>query len=294
MPIQSRKLVLEFTKMSGTGNDFIVVDNRFYNYSGQELSEMAKKLCQRRISVGADGLLGLGNPVTEGAKYRMSYYNADGSLGTMCGNGARCLARFAHEAGIEGVRGDDSGGNKSTRTYLFDSDAGLYTAVVDEASTKVRLYVPKPSRFTADIQLDASFSTSPLAYHFIWTGTEHLVLHVDDASSLDLVKVGPMLRYDARLLPKGANINFAEVLSDGALRVRTYEKGVEAETLACGTGSIACAIVSTLVGKISKSPVMVSMPGGNLEVGWEGEAQDPENVYLEGTVDIIYRATAEI
>lgn len=290
---QSRKLVLEFTKMSGTGNDFIVIDNRFYNYSDRELSEMAKKLCQRRLSVGADGLLGLGNPITEGAQYRMSYYNADGSLGTMCGNGARCLARFAHGAGIEGL-GIATGDHERSRTYLFDSDAGLYTAVVSGTSSRVRLYVPKPKQFTADIQLDASLSTNPWTYHFIWTGTEHLILHVDDVASLDLAKVGPMLRYDAKLLPKGANINFAEVLSDGALRVRTYEKGVEAETLACGTGSIACAIVSTLVGKMSKSPVTVSMPGGDLEVGWEGEAQDPESVYLEGTVEIIYRATTEI
>ncbi|MDA1029590.1 MAG: diaminopimelate epimerase [Bacteroidetes bacterium] len=294
MPIQSRKLVLEFTKMSGTGNDFIVVDNRFYNYSDQELSEMAKKLCQRRLSVGADGLLGLGNPITEGAKYRMSYYNADGSLGTMCGNGARCLARFAHDAGIEGARSIESGAHGNSHTYLFDSDAGLYTAVVDSKTTRVRLYVPKPQRFTADIQLDASLSANPLTYHFMWTGTEHLVLHVEDVQSLDLAKVGPMLRYDAKLMPKGANINFAEVLSDGTLRVRTYEKGVEAETLACGTGSIACAIVSTMVGKLSKSPVTVRMPGGDLEVGWEGEAEDPERVYLEGTVEIVYRATTEI
>ncbi|MBT4603048.1 MAG: diaminopimelate epimerase, partial [Bacteroidetes Order II. Incertae sedis bacterium] len=100
MSIQSRKLIVEFTKMSGAGNDFIVIDNRFYNFSRDELSEMAKNLCRRRISLGADGILALCNPDTEGASFRMMYYNADGSLGTMCGNGARCLARFAREAGL--------------------------------------------------------------------------------------------------------------------------------------------------------------------------------------------------
>ncbi len=345
MLIQSRKLVLEFTKMSGTGNDFIVIDNRFYHFSGAELSQMAKKLCQRRLGVGADGLLALGNPISQGAIYRMSYYNADGSLGTMCGNGARCLAKYAQDAGLKGEppgllpeevhgvatgrsspmvdphkeaskmaestakqdqrarqRMDNEGGlipeiplKSHDQSFVFDSDAGLYSAVVYADSSRVRLYVPKPQKFKSDIKLEASSAPNPWIYHSIWTGTEHVVLYVDDVQSIDVSNVGSALRFDAGLKPVGANINFVEVLTDGSLRVRTFEKGVEAETLACGTGSIACAIVSSLVGAIpAAAPVTIHMSGGDLEVGWGGHASDPDAVYLEGSVDTIYRASTEI
>ncbi|HEX7070377.1 MAG TPA: diaminopimelate epimerase, partial [Rhodothermales bacterium] len=128
-----RKLVLEFTKMNGAGNDFIVVDNRFYHFSDQELSDLARKLCPRRFAVGADGVLAFSHPREKEHDYRMIYYNADGSRGTMCGNGARCLARFAHDAGM--VRDE----------LRFESDAGVYRAIVDGGSDdSVRLFVQPP------------------------------------------------------------------------------------------------------------------------------------------------------
>jgi len=282
MLIQPRKLVLEFTKMSGTGNDFIVIDNRFYHFSPQELSGMAKKLCPRRLGAGADGLLALGNATTDGADYRMSYYNADGSLGTMCGNGARCLARYARDAGIV------------SEPLLFDSDAGLYKASVGEDRSIVRLFVPSPKHFSANFRLKLGSVRDSLATHYIWTGTEHLVVQVQDVASLDVDTEGRKLRNDDALQPHGANINFSEVLSDGSLSVRTFEKGVEEETLACGTGSIACALVSRMTDATAASPVVVRMPGGDLTVGWEGSALSPEKVFLEGEVEVLYRATTEI
>ena len=134
-----RKLVLEFTKMSGNGNDFIVIDNRFYNFSAEELSGLARRFCARRTGIGADGILAYMLPDDAQHQYRMKYYNADGSLGTMCGNGARCLARFARKAGVV------------EETMQFESDAGIYKAAAgpDEADP-VRIYVqpPKTSRST--------------------------------------------------------------------------------------------------------------------------------------------------
>ena len=302
--------MLEFTKMSGTGNDFIVIDNRFYHFSGEELSQMAKKLCPRRLGAGADGLLALGNPISKGSIFRMSYYNADGSLGSMCGNGARCLARYAHDAGLLGeviaheITSSvnlESGANEQLepnklrdQSYLFDSDAGMYSAVVRGNSAMVRLYVPAPQNFRRDVIVDYTDPSKAWKYHFIWTGTEHLVVQVEDVASVDVASIGNRLRFDTSLAPAGANVNFVQVQLDGSLKARTFEKGVESETFACGTGSIACALVSNLTGAIGLSPVVIHMAGGDLIVGWEGSAQAPHKLYLEGRVEVIYRATTEI
>ena len=282
MLIQPRKLVLEFTKMSGTGNDFIVIDNRFYHFSADELSQMALNRGKRMVGVGADGLLALWNPVSEGASYRMSYYNADGSLVTMCGNGARCLARYARDAGIE------------ADPLMFDSDAGLYRATIGENRSVVRLYVPQPERFKSGLLLDCADTFEATSTDFIWTGTEHLVVQVSDALAVDVPQLGKHIRFDPALQPAGANVNFVHRNEDDSLTVRTFEKGVEEETLACGTGSIASAIVSHRLGRTESNPTCIHMPGGDLYVGWEGAVDNPINLYLEGEVTVVYRATTEI
>jgi len=270
---QPRKFVLEFTKMSGAGNDFIVIDNRFYRFTADELSGFALRWCARRTGVGADGLLALCLPESEDAHYRMAYYNADGSLGTMCGNGARCLARFAVDAGIEGD------------PLLFDSDAGLYRASVQDDS--VRLFVPPPERYSASVDLQST-SERPAT---IWTGTEHAVVFVDDVDSTDVSGIGNAIRSDVALAPAGANVNFVQVVSEDTLRVRTFEKGVEAETLACGTGSIASSIVAARTRALGHSRFEVHMPGGVLHVGFNGSAEAPTDLYLEGPAEEIYRGT---
>lgn len=283
MSIQPRKLVLEFTKMSGTGNDFIVVDNRFYHFSAEELSQMASSFCPRRTGIGADGLLALGKALSEEAHYRMTYYNADGTLGTMCGNGARCLARFAREAGID------------ANPLLFDSDAGLYRAQAGRDVNNIRLFVPEPRDFEENISIDTKLPDGSFGEaHFLWTGTEHLVVPVKDVDSIDVSSCGASLRSDPRLGKKGANINFVQRLNNSELKVRTFEKGVEAETLACGTGSIAAVIVSHLTGVCTSVPVSVHMRGGILRVGFEGESNRPVALYLEGGADVVYRGTIEI
>ena len=284
-----RKLVLEFTKMNGTGNDFIVLDNRFYHFSAQELSSLARRFCPRRTGIGADGLLALQIPEDDAHDYRMKYYNADGSLGTMCGNGARCLARFARFAGLMGSR------------LQFESDAGVYAAELAlDPSTAVRLYVQPPQRLQLDIELNASKPAGMGPVHFIWTGTEHVVCFVEDVDAAPVGEWGPLLRNDEALKPAGANANFVQVVEAGSkdspatLRVRTFEKGVEAETLACGTGAMASAVIANAVGKTDAPAATIHMPGGVLGVGFRREGDEVADLYLEGEVETVYRGTVEV
>ncbi len=281
-----RKLVLEFTKMSGNGNDFIVIDNRFYNFSAEELSDLARRFCPRRTGIGADGILAFMLPDAPEHQYRMKYFNADGSLGTMCGNGARCLARFARSAGVDAAQ------------MRFESDAGVYTAEAPaDDDAPVRIYVKPPQDLTRD-KLAHPQLDEPA--HYIWTGTEHLVTFTDALAEAPVVRLGEALRHAPELAPAGANINFVSVMQRGTantpaeLHVRTYEKGVEDETLACGTGAMASAVIAKKTQLIDASTVAVHMAGGILGVGFEDTGETVENLYLEGPVQTIYRGTTEV
>lgn len=283
-----RKLVVEFAKMNGAGNDFIVLDNRFYNFTDAELSDLAARLCPRRTGIGADGLLAFARPEDPAAHdYRMRYVNADGSPATMCGNGARCLARFARSAGLE------------KRDLTFESDAGVYRAAVEaDPDAPVRLYVPPPRDFEEQLELssDAARRAGPVSY--IWTGTEHTVRFVDDAAAVDLAADGRAVRQDAAVQPAGANFNAVQVLGasgdEATLRVRTYEKGVEGETPACGTGALAAAVAAHLTGRVAAERVAVQMPGGTLRVGFRVEGGTVTDLYLEGPVAQTFRGTVEV
>ena len=293
-----RRLVLEFTKMNGAGNDFVVLDNRFYFFSDDELSAMARRLCARHTGVGADGLLALAVPPDEAYHFRMRYFNADGSLGTMCGNGARCLARFARNAGI------------MPEPLLFASDAGpVQASVPDPASSAgqavqdapVRLFVEPPRHFRPEEAMQSETARQGGPVHYLWTGTEHAVCFVPDVQAAPVAEWGPAIRHDAALAPAGANADFAEVVQPGdtdgtraQLRVRTFEKGVEAETQACGTGAIAAAITSRLLGHTVSDVVDVQMPGGQLTVGFRIEGEEAVDVFLEGPAEVVFRGTVEV
>ncbi len=289
-----RPLIVPFTKMDGAGNDFIVLDNRWLRFSENELAELARLFCPRRAGVGADGLLALDAPAGAGAEFRMRYRNADGSLGTMCGNGARCLARFAHRAGIAGTRGD--GGTELS----FESDAGLYAAwVPDEADDPVIVFIPQ-ARAYAPVALAAVNERRPVCS--IWTGTEHAVLFVDDTDAEDVTGLGSRIRHDAALAPAGANVDFVQVVEAGSggvparVRARTFEKGVEEETLACGTGAVASALAARLAGRIDADRVEVEMPGGTLTVGFRlggPAAEDGVAITLEGPARFVFEGTLE-
>jgi diaminopimelate epimerase len=274
----SPSLVVEFAKMHGAGNDFIVVDNRWYRFSTDELSDLAATWCPRRFGVGADGLLALDPAEDDGVDYRMRYVNADGSWAAMCGNGARCLARFALQAGFEGPE------------VAFEADAGRYHAAeAPEAPQQIRLYVPPPGPMTLDVPVEATLSG---AVHFVNTGTEHLVAFVPDVEQVPVETWGPPLRNDPSVQPEGANVNFVEVTGDDSLRVRTYEKGVEAETLACGTGVLAAAVVARATGRVSLAPVTVHAQGGTLTVGRTATSRGEEQ-YLQGPVVRVYRGSLQ-
>jgi diaminopimelate epimerase len=278
-----RRLVVEFTKMQGAGNDFLVIDNRFYRFSREELSSLAEQWCPRRFGVGADGLLAL--DAADAADYRMRYVNADGSPATMCGNGARCLARYAVAAGLGGPE------------VAFETDAGRYHGYVpDSPDAPVRLYVPSPRHFRRAIELRAPLPGPLEAVHYVWTGTEHLVAFVDALEAADVATWGRHLRTDARVQPEGANANFVRVEHDAEdrprLRLRTYEKGVEGETLACGTGVLAAATVAWELGCVEADPVRVHAAGGTFRVGHEPTERGTE-LFLEGPAESVFRGSFE-
>jgi diaminopimelate epimerase len=274
----SPSLVVEFTKMHGAGNDFIVLDNRWYRFSAEELAELAERWCPRRFGVGADGLLALDPVEDDEVDYRMRYVNADGSWAAMCGNGARCLARFALAADFDGPE------------LAFETDAGrYYAAEVEDEQDRIRLYVPPSTRLELDVPVQ---STTPEPVHFIHTGTEHLVTFVSDLDSVPVAEWASPLRNDPRVQPEGANVNFVEIAEDGSLRMRTYEKGVEAETLACGTGVLAAAAVAEATGRVSEDPITVHTQGGTLSVGTAATSRGEER-YLEGPVVTVFRGSLE-
>lgn len=283
----TRPLVVEFTKMHGAGNDFVVVDNRFFHFSDEELSTMAKWWCPRRTGIGADGLLALAPAEDDAHDYRMRYFNADGSRARMCGNGARCLARFARESGV------------GQEELTFESDAGVYRArVPDERGASVRLYVPPPEDFASPVEFEQEHSEIPSPVHYVWTGTEHTVVFVDDVAAVPVETWGRAIRRDAALEPAGANANFVQVISEGdstpALRVRTYEKGVEAETQACGTGALAAAVVARLLDRVEAPVIPVHMPGGTLRIGLQVNGDAVTKLYLEGPAVKVFRGTVDV
>jgi len=271
-----RALIVEFTKMSGAGNDFIMIDNRFYNFSVFELSTLAQQVCSRRIGIGADGILALAS--SESADYRMIYINADGSEGTMCGNGARCLARFAYDRGI------------SKRSVLMQTASKNCEAFIPECG-QVRIYLDLPQQYTHPFELEADMLDQFSSIHYVWPGTEHLVCFTKNIHNFPVEYWGPILRKDRKLGPEGANVNFVEVdksRQEDRLIVRTYEKGVEDETLACGTGAIASVYSARKSEIITEDLCHVQMQGGMLTVGLE-----KQRVFLEGPVSYVYRGSFE-
>jgi diaminopimelate epimerase len=259
---------LAFARMHGCGNDFIVIDDRANRWHAQRHA-LAHALCDRRKGLGGDGLL-LINSDGE-VDFAMSYTNASGLEGEMCGNGARCIVKRAHDLGIIG---------KHTR---FRTDAGLMGADLD--GDTIRLAMTTPSAAELDLALDAAGTRWP--GHGIDTGVPHLVIFTDEIETLDLARIGPPLRYHPHF-PRGVNPNFARRLGPNRYRMRTYERGVEAETLACGTGSVAIALIAALRGEASSPVIVVPTGGGELRIDFtprdDGHFSD---VYLTGPAETI-------
>jgi diaminopimelate epimerase len=268
--------MLHFTKMNGAGNDFVMVDNRglTLNLSNPQIS----KLCDRHRGVGADGLLAV-EPAQGDADVRMRYYNADGGEVEMCGNGARCFARFVNRL---------SGG--SLQSLRFETPAGIISASYE--GENVRLGMSAPHGLALSTKLDVA--GDQLDVHFINTGVPHAVVFVDDLESVPVVKWGAALRYHDHFKPRGTNANFAKVVAPGKIAIRTYERGVEDETLACGTGMVACALIHHLLHGGS-SPVSVDVRGGDtLMVSFVANGNDFTQVTLTGPADFTFEGHCQV
>jgi len=269
-------MALAFWKMSGAGNDFVCLDNRKGKLRLNRKRIAA--LCHRQFGVGADGLLVLENS-RNGADYRMRYYNADGGEAEMCGNGARCFARFAQKVTK----------NKKKQVVL-QTAAGPVGAEYFGDEVRVELTPP------AGLQLGREVATSRglLQVHSVNTGVPHAVLFVEDVETFDIVAIGRELRYHNAFAPKGTNVNFVQPLSSKRLRVRTYERGVEGETLACGTGVAASALIAHKVLGI-ESPVEIKVQGGDV-LGVYFETQDGgfTGVKLRGPADFVFEGEIDV
>jgi len=258
--------------MNGAGNDFVVADNR----SGQfrpEPSAVAR-ICDRRFGVGADGLL-LVEPSTA-ADFFMRYYNADGSEAEMCGNGARCIARFYSER---------CGPAKCE--VRFETRAGLIEATVNGDCVRLTMSEPHDLRVRQSIRLNGGSRE----YHFINTGVPHAVFFTDDADHEMVQDSGAEVRYHRDFAPQGTNVDWVQRLGGNAIRVRTYERGVEAETLACGTGVVASAIIANLVHSVPL-PVKITVQSGRiLEVNFSRSGQSLCDVTLSGPAEYAFAGT---
>jgi len=262
-------------KMSGTGNDFLMIDNRENLLKEGEAAELAKSACPRRISAGADGVILVEKSAKDGHDFRMRIFNADGSEAEMCGNGSRCIAVFARQLGA------------AKETQRIETLAGTLNATVAKDGLSAKVQLSQPSALELRKGVDVLGKPSDL--FFINTGVPHAVEFVDDVSKVDVSKAGACIRYHDAFKPKGTNANFAQLMGNNTIKVRTYERGVEDETFACGTGSTAAAIAAGFVHGYN-SPVKVLTAGGStLTIHFEKKGDGVGAPFLEGSVDTIYK-----
>lgn len=270
-------LPIPFWKMSGAGNDFLVIDHRKPLIPKELMAEFARRVCRRKFSVGADGLF-LIEP-SDKVDFKWRFFNADGSEAEMCGNGARCVARFAYMHGIAAAR------------MQFETLAGIIDATVADTQVTIRMTSPHSFRFDRQVEVGGQL----LMVHSVDTGVPHAVIFVDDIQATDVVGLGRQLRHHPVFAPAGTNVNFVGRSGDN-LAIRTYERGVEDETMACGTGVVAGALIAAAKGMADSPVAMVTSGGIALTVqftGNKGEAVD--QVLLKGPAHLIYKGelTAE-
>ena len=259
---------LNFTKMVGAGNDFIILDNglKVQGLRLKGLDALARRLCDRKTGIGADGVLVLEK--SKIADFRMRIFNADGSEAEMCGNGLRCAVLFT--------------GKKKTNV---ETKAGLYDGEIT-AKNRVKIRMENPKDLRQDFSIKVNFRD--LKINYINTGVPHVVIFVEGLGKINVNEIGRAIRYHEEFAPKGANVNFVEIVDDNNINIRTYERGVEGETLACGTGSVAAAIISRVKGKGLRVKVNVHTQGGVLKVEFAKSGNKVKNVCLDGEAKIVF------
>lgn len=264
---------ITFYKMSGSGNDFIIIDNREQVVPENDLAGFVARVCERKLAVGADGLILVEN--TNGADFKWRFFNSDGSVAEMCGNGARCVARFAFLTGI------------ADRKMSFETLAGLVSAhVIDK---RVKISMPPPSQLCLDEQL--TLSGGEITLSSINTGVPHVVIDTPHLEEADILGLGEEIRYHSRFAPAGTNVNFVSSHDSRQISLRTYERGVEGETLACGTGAAAAVLVRAAKSTTVSPMTVRTRSGERLLIYFDRQEETFSNVYLEGDARIIYIGT---
>ena len=266
---------MRFWKMNGAGNDFVVLNNLEEHLPLECLHQIARTRCERHLSIGADGLMVV--DTSDRADYRMRYYNSDGSLGEMCGNGARCICRYGYENGLAG------------EVQTVETTAGLVTGWrLDQRNYRIRLNDPSVIRLDAAAHIGGTVYAAPYV-ELGDPGLPHVAVEVPGLADCDrqtLRELGRRLRYYEGY-PKGANVNFYEVVGPDHVRELTYERGVEDFTYACGTGTGSVVTVLTLLGKVSGHSVKVDMTGGQLIIDVEREGSRITDLFLTGPTNIV-------
>ncbi len=262
--------------MNGAGNDFLVLNNLEEHLPAGAFPQLARTLCQRHLSIGADGLMVVDAP-TQGGDYKMLFFNSDGSMGEMCGNGARCICRYGYENGLAGER------------QTVETTAGIVTGLrIDQRSYRIRLNDPTTVHLDCPVEVDGV--RYPCAYVELGSpGIPHAVVPYHDLKHADegeLRELGRKIRHYSAF-PKGANVNFYELTGEDAVFERTFERGVEDFTYACGTGTGSVVAVLTLQGKVSGQGVRVDMTGGTLVIDAERVHSHIANLYLTGPTNIV-------
>lgn len=258
---------IQFYKYQGTGNDFVMIDNRS-GFFPKEDTALIERLCDRRFGIGADGLILLENDAE--TDFKMVYYNSDGNQSTMCGNGGRCLVAFAKQLDVIG------------NTTSFNAVDGLHHASVDkDGIVSLQMIDVDGVKIAAD-------------YSFLNTGSPHHVQLVDDLEHYNVKENGAAIRYGELYGQAGSNINFVKKIDESTFALRTYERGVEDETLACGTGATAAAIAMNAIGETDLTAINMNVEGGELSVSFEKEGSKYVNVFLNGPAKFVFEGIIEI
>ena len=258
---------IEFYKYQGTGNDFVMIDNRLSTFPKED-TKLIARLCDRRFGIGGDGLILLENDPE--ANFKMVYYNSDGNQSSMCGNGGRCLVAFAKKL------------NVIQNSATFNAVDGLHHATVSEDGT-VSLQM-----------IDVSNIKTAPGYTFLDTGSPHHVQLVDDLEHYNVKEKGAAIRYGELYGKQGSNVNFVKKIDATTFSLRTYERGVEDETLACGTGATAVAIAMNATGATQATEINLNVEGGKLVVSFDKKDNQFTNVYLKGPAEFVFKGTIEI
>ena len=260
---------IPFYKIQGSGNDFILIDGRRGALNGKNLRDLAMTVCHRHYSVGADGLIVI--LPSKKADFKWRFFNADGSEADMCGNGARCAARFAHLRKI------------AKKEMDFETLAGIIHAQVKPATVRVQLTGATGQRMNIAVPLESGLRMG----HYINTGVPHLVYLSKDLEHEDVDRIGRTTRYHELFKPAGTNVNFVQIQGRHRLRIRTYERGVEGETLACGTGSVAAALIAGSLGAVASPVEVLTWGREKLIVSFEREAETFSAIHLEGEARVV-------